>query len=146
MDFIKNKPYMKSCDTKGAKPEDKILSPDEIESLKAEVRKHMTMKKTGTITSMGMRCLLQSKPMSELENCAPSSGRISQKAVSTSTHSNLIKVLKVGRNITSCLTPKTRSTHPRDEGTASTQMQGTPQRLSIFLKKESLKRLNYQAF
>ena len=39
---------MKSCDTKRAKPEDKILSPDEIESLKAEVRKRMTMKKYGS--------------------------------------------------------------------------------------------------
>lgn len=48
VDFIKNKPYMKSCDTKRAKPEDKILSPDEIESLKAEVRKRMTMKKYGS--------------------------------------------------------------------------------------------------
>jgi len=47
LDFIKNKPYMKSCDTKKAKPEDKILSPDEIESLKAEVRRRMTMVKYG---------------------------------------------------------------------------------------------------
>ena len=44
---IKNAPYMKSCDTSKAKPEEKILSPEEIEMLKAEVRRRMTMKKYG---------------------------------------------------------------------------------------------------
>ena len=42
---IKNKPYIKSCDTKKAKPEEKILSPNEIDELKAEVRHRMTLKK-----------------------------------------------------------------------------------------------------
>lgn len=48
VEFIKNKPYMKSCDTKKAKPEDKILSPEEINILKAEVRKRMTLPKYGS--------------------------------------------------------------------------------------------------
>lgn len=48
LEFIKNKPYMKSCDTRKAKPEDKILSPEEIDSLKAEVRRRMTMVKYGS--------------------------------------------------------------------------------------------------
>lgn len=45
--FIKNKSYMKSCDTRRAKPEEKILSPEEINELKTEVRHRMTMKKYG---------------------------------------------------------------------------------------------------
>lgn len=47
VDYIKNQPYLKSCDTKRAKPEEKILSPDEIELLKSEVRHRMTLKKYG---------------------------------------------------------------------------------------------------
>lgn len=46
--MIKNKPYMKSCDTRKAKPEEKILSPDEIEIIKQEVRYRMTKKKWGS--------------------------------------------------------------------------------------------------
>ena len=44
---IKNKPYLKSCDTRKAKPDEKILSPDEIDILIAEVRHRMTKKKWG---------------------------------------------------------------------------------------------------
>ena len=45
--MMKNKPYMKSCDTRKAKPEDKILSPEEIDSIRQEVRYRMTKKKWG---------------------------------------------------------------------------------------------------
>ena len=38
---------MKSCDTRKAKPEDKILSPEEIDSIRQEVRYRMTKKKWG---------------------------------------------------------------------------------------------------
>ena len=38
---------MKSCDTRKPRPEEKILSPEEIGMLKAEVRRRMTMKKYG---------------------------------------------------------------------------------------------------
>ena len=48
LDFVKNKPYMKSCDTRKAKPSEKILSPEEIEALKSEVRRRMGMKKYGS--------------------------------------------------------------------------------------------------
>lgn len=44
---IRNAPYMKSCDTSKPKAEDKILSSDEINMLKAEVRHRMTLKKYG---------------------------------------------------------------------------------------------------
>lgn len=46
--YIKNKPYMKSCDIRKAKPEEKILSVEEIELLKSEVRRRMAMKKYGS--------------------------------------------------------------------------------------------------
>lgn len=39
--YIKNRPYMKSCETSKAKSEEKIFSPEEIEMLKAEVRYRM---------------------------------------------------------------------------------------------------------
>ncbi len=45
--LMKNKPYMKSCDTRKPKPEEKILSPEEIDILKKEVRHRMTLKKYG---------------------------------------------------------------------------------------------------
>ena len=45
---INNKVYMKSCDTRKAKPEEKILSPDEIKSLQDEVRHRMTLQKYGS--------------------------------------------------------------------------------------------------
>lgn len=45
--LMKNKPYMKSCDTRKPKPEEKILSPEEIDTLKKEVRHRMTLKKYG---------------------------------------------------------------------------------------------------
>ena len=48
VDRIDNKVYLKSCDTRKAKPEEKILSPDEINSLQDEVRRRMTMKKYGS--------------------------------------------------------------------------------------------------
>ena len=48
LDFIKNKPYMKSCDTRRSKPSEKILSPEEIEILKTEVRRRMGMDKYGS--------------------------------------------------------------------------------------------------
>ena len=38
---------MKSCDTRKPKPEEKILSPEEIDILKKEVRHRMTLKKYG---------------------------------------------------------------------------------------------------
>lgn len=41
MSYIKNRPYMKSCETSKAKSEEKIFSPEEIEMLKAEVRYRM---------------------------------------------------------------------------------------------------------
>lgn len=44
---INNKVYIKSCDTRKPRPDEKILSPDEIEGLKAEVRRRMTMTKYG---------------------------------------------------------------------------------------------------
>ncbi|MCF0142462.1 MAG: tyrosine-type recombinase/integrase, partial [Parasporobacterium sp.] len=46
--FIKNKIYLKSCDTKKAKPEEKILSPEEIQILRDEVRHRMTLAKYGS--------------------------------------------------------------------------------------------------
>lgn len=46
--MIKNKPYMKSCDTRKARPEEKILSPEEIDSIKEEVRHRMSLKKWGS--------------------------------------------------------------------------------------------------
>lgn len=45
--FVKNQPYMKSCDTRNAKPFEKILSVNEIDMLKAEVRRRMGMRKYG---------------------------------------------------------------------------------------------------
>ena len=44
---IKNKPYMKSCDTRKARPDEKILSPEEIDSIRQEVRHRMTKDKWG---------------------------------------------------------------------------------------------------
>ena len=44
---IKNQQYLKSCDTRKPKAEEKILSPEEIETLKDEVRHRMTCKKWG---------------------------------------------------------------------------------------------------
>lgn len=44
---LKNKVYLKSCDTSRAKAEEKILSPEEIGMLKSEVRRRMQMKKYG---------------------------------------------------------------------------------------------------
>ena len=32
--YVKNRPYMKSCDTSKAKSEEKIFSPEEIQMLK----------------------------------------------------------------------------------------------------------------
>ncbi|SFO30054.1 Phage integrase family protein [Pseudobutyrivibrio sp. UC1225] len=46
--MIKNKPYMKSCNTRKAKPEETILSPDEIDIIRQEVRYRMTKKKWGS--------------------------------------------------------------------------------------------------
>ena len=46
--YLKNKPYMKSCDTRKARPEEKILSPEEIDSIKEEVRHRMSLKKWGS--------------------------------------------------------------------------------------------------
>ncbi len=45
---VKNKAYLKSCDTKKPSPEDKILSAEEITMLQNEVRRRMTMKKYGS--------------------------------------------------------------------------------------------------
>ncbi len=45
---LNNKPYMKSCDTRKAKPEEKILSPAEIDILRNEVRHRMTKDKWGS--------------------------------------------------------------------------------------------------
>ena len=45
--MMKNKPYMKSCDTRKPRPEEKILSPEEIDILRTEVRYRMTLKKYG---------------------------------------------------------------------------------------------------
>ena len=39
---------MKSCDTRKARPEEKILSPEEIDSIKEEVRHRMSLKKWGS--------------------------------------------------------------------------------------------------
>lgn len=47
LENINNAPYMKSCDTSKAKPEDKILSTCEIDILKDEVRYRMALKKYG---------------------------------------------------------------------------------------------------
>lgn len=47
LESVSNKPYIKSCDTAKAKPEDKILSPEEIEALVTEVRRRMTTIKYG---------------------------------------------------------------------------------------------------
>lgn len=47
LDYITNRPYLKSCDTSHSKPSEKILSPEEIESLKSEIRHRMTQKKYG---------------------------------------------------------------------------------------------------
>ena len=45
--YIKNKVYLKSCDTYHASPEEKILSPAEIKILQDEVRYRMTTKRWG---------------------------------------------------------------------------------------------------
>lgn len=47
LDLISNKPYFKSCDTSRPKPEEKILSPEEIDTLVSEVRHRMTTTKYG---------------------------------------------------------------------------------------------------
>ena len=39
--YVKNRPYMKSCDTSKAKSEEKIFSPEEIQMLKDEVRRRI---------------------------------------------------------------------------------------------------------
>ena len=54
---IQNSVYLKSCDCATAKAEDKILSPEEIESLVSEVKRRMTFKKWGDyyIYGYGMR-------------------------------------------------------------------------------------------
>lgn len=57
LDSISNKPYLKSCDTSKPKPEDKILSPEEIESLKEEVRHRMTQDKYGRYYICGFAML-----------------------------------------------------------------------------------------
>ncbi len=44
---INNKAYVKSCDTRTPRPEEKILSPDEIKALQEEVRHRMTQDKYG---------------------------------------------------------------------------------------------------
>ena len=45
--LVKNKPYLKSCDTRKSKPEEKILSAEEIDEIRREVRRRMTLKKWG---------------------------------------------------------------------------------------------------
>ncbi|SEB02570.1 Site-specific recombinase XerD [Pseudobutyrivibrio sp. ACV-2] len=57
VEMIKNKPYMKSCDTRKAKPEDKILSPEEIDIIKDEIRYRMTKKKWGSYYINGYAAL-----------------------------------------------------------------------------------------
>lgn len=57
LDSISNKPYLKSCDTSKPKPEEKILSPEEIESLKQEVRLRMTQDKYGRYYICGFAML-----------------------------------------------------------------------------------------
>ena len=52
-----NRPYMKSCDTSKARPEEKILLPEEIQMLKDEIRHRMTLKKYGTYYINGFACL-----------------------------------------------------------------------------------------
>lgn len=59
LDFIKNAPYLKSCDTRKAKPEEKILSPDEIKALQDEIRKRMTQKKYGSYYINGYALLFE---------------------------------------------------------------------------------------
>ena len=44
---IKNHQYLKSCDTRKRKADEKILSPEEIDILRDEVRRRMTCKKWG---------------------------------------------------------------------------------------------------
>lgn len=45
VDKIDNRPYLRNCDTARANPEDKILSAEEIEQVKAETNRRKTMKK-----------------------------------------------------------------------------------------------------
>ncbi|MCR5323535.1 MAG: tyrosine-type recombinase/integrase [Lachnospiraceae bacterium] len=45
--LIKNRQYLKSCDTRKPKADEKILSPEEIDILREEVRHRMTCKKWG---------------------------------------------------------------------------------------------------
>lgn len=52
-----NRPYLKSCDTSKARPEEKILLPDEIQKLKDEIRHRMTQKKYGAYYINGFACL-----------------------------------------------------------------------------------------
>ncbi|MBE5823931.1 MAG: phage integrase family protein [Butyrivibrio sp.] len=54
---LKNKAYIKSCDTRKPKPEEKILSPAEIDSLIAEIRHRMTLKKWGPYYINGLAAL-----------------------------------------------------------------------------------------
>ena len=44
---LQNKVYLKSCDLSKPEPAEKILSPEEIDRVKAEIRRRMTMKKYG---------------------------------------------------------------------------------------------------
>ena len=55
--FVNNKLYIKSCDTRKAKPEEKILSPAEIDILKEEVRHRMTQDKYGSYYINGFALL-----------------------------------------------------------------------------------------
>ncbi len=48
LSMIKNKAYLKSCDTRRARPEEKLLSPEEIKMLQDEVYHRMTLKKYGS--------------------------------------------------------------------------------------------------
>lgn len=54
---LNNKAYLKSCDTTKPKPEDKILSPEEIEQIREEVRKRMQTKKHGRYYVQGFAVL-----------------------------------------------------------------------------------------
>ena len=57
VESLNNKAYLKSCDTTKPKPEEKILSPEEIRMIQEEVRKRMQTKKHGRYYVQGFAVL-----------------------------------------------------------------------------------------
>lgn len=113
--YIKNKPYMKSYDTRKAKPEEKILSVEEIELLKSEVRRRMTMKKYGSYYINGYAMLFAIETGVRVgELCALKWSDISANAIHI--YSQQLKRLMEGETEYYLFrTRKTKKANPRTE-------------------------------